>query len=322
MSFAWFLPTGFIAVAMVLDVALGDPAALPHPVRLIGWLIAFGERHLRCAKPASDLRRGGLLATLVMLLVGGAVWLLIWAAAQATPALGALVALILAWTTLALRELDQAAARVEQALGWNDLGAARRRLPALVGRDPASLDEVGIARAVIESVAENSSDGVIAPLFYLFLGGPLAAMVYKAINTMDSMIGYTDSRYLYFGRAAARLDDLANYLPARLSALCLVVAAQFINRRGRFAWETMVADGRRHRSPNAGLLEAAMAGALGIQLGGEAYYEGELEPRPLMGRAQRPLRIADIRLARTMMWTQTLFAFLLMATVRALLGLR
>src|SRR5579875_3465429 len=301
MSFAWFLPTGFIAVAMVLDVALGDPAALPHPVRLIGWLIAFGERHLRCAKPASDLRRGGLLATLVMLLVGGAVWLLIWAAAQATPALGALVALILAWTTLALRELDQAAARVEQALGWNDLGTAR---------------------AVIESVAENSSDGVIAPLFYLFLGGPLAAMVYKAINTMDSMIGYTDSRYLYFGRAAARLDDLANYLPARLSALCLVVAAQFINRRGRFAWETMVADGRRHRSPNAGLLEAAMAGALGIQLGGEAYYEGELEPRPLMGRAQRPLRIADIRLARTMMWTQTLFAFLLMATVRALLGLR
>lgn len=322
MSFAWFLPAGFIALAMLLDVALGDPAALPHPVRLIGWAVAFGERHLRRAQPASDLRRGALLVAIILLLAGAAVWLLIWAAAQATPALGAAVALILAWTTLALRELDQAAARVEQALGWGDLAAARRRLPALVGRDPEPLDEAGIARAAIESVAENSSDGVIAPLFYLFVGGPLAAIVYKAINTMDSMIGYTDSRYLYFGRAAARLDDWANYLPARLSALCLVVAAQFINRRGRMAWETMAADARRHRSPNAGLLEAAMAGALGIQLGGAARYDGELEARPLMGREERPLRIAHIRQARTMMWTQTLLAFLLMAAVRALLGLR
>jgi adenosylcobinamide-phosphate synthase len=189
-----------------------------------------------------------------------------------------------------------------------------------VGRDPHSLDRDGIARAVVESVAENSSDGVIAPLLYLFIGGPAAAMAYKAINTLDSMIGHTDSRYLYFGRCAARLDDLANLIPARLSAGCLIAAAAILRQRAINALRVCRTDARRHPSPNAGFPEAAMAGALGIQLGGTVVYDGEAHTRPTLGVALREVDVTDIASARKMLWAASLIAFGLMAAGRLALA--
>jgi cobalamin biosynthesis protein CobD/CbiB len=180
-------------------------------------------------------------------------------------AAGAAVAI--AWTALAMRGLDRAGAAVEQALVANDLMDARREIRALVGRDPDSLDRIGLIRAAVESVAENSSDGVIAPMLYLFAGGPVAAIAYKAINTLDSMIGYCDDHYRWFGRAAARLDDLANLLPARITAVCLTAAAAIVSRRAAQAYAACLSSASMHRSPNAGYPESAMAGALGIQLG-------------------------------------------------------
>ena len=235
------------------------------------------------------------------------------------PILAAVLGVVLAWTTIALRGLDAAAATVQKALEAEDLPAARAAMPALVGRDPQSLDRSGIIRATVESVAENSSDGVIAPLFYLFVGGPVAAMAYKAINTLDSMIGHTDSRYLYFGRWAARMDDFANLIPARLSAGCLVAAAAILRLHPLEAIRVCRADARRHPSPNAGFPEAAMAGALGIQLGGTAIYGGEMETRPLLGVAHREADTTDIAAARRMLWVQSLIAFGLMAAARQML---
>ena len=320
MTFAWHLPTVLIAAALLADMLLGDPAWLPHPVRLMGKLIDFAERALWTGDPGQDLRRGGLLVVRVIVVVIAVTCAVVVIGERLAPALGAAVAVIIAWTTLALRGLDTAAAGVQNALERGDLPAARAALPALVGRDPASLDQDGIVRAVIESVAENSSDGVIAPMLYLFIGGPAAAMGYKAINTLDSMIGHTDSRYLYFGRCAARLDDFANLISARLSAGCLIAAAAILRQRAVNAMRVCWADARRHPSPNAGFPEAAMAGALGVQLGGAAIYDGEEHVRPLLGVGSRPVEVNDIATARRMLWVQTLIAFGVMAAGRLLLA--
>jgi CobD/Cbib protein len=206
------------------------------------------------------------------------------------------------------------AAAVERALQAGDINRARREIRALVGRDPDSLDQSGLICAAVESVAENCSDGVIAPMLYLFAGGPVAAMAYKAINTLDSMIGYLDDRYRWFGRSAARLDDLANLLPARITALCLIGAAGTLSRRHIQAYTACLASASTHPSPNAGYAESAMAGALGIRLGGDAIYGGEVEHRPPMGIAERRPLIADIADARAMMRLSTIFAFLCLST--------
>jgi adenosylcobinamide-phosphate synthase len=315
-NFVWHLPTGLIALAVGLDVLLGDPAWIPHPVGLIGAIVALGERRMWSGNPSRDLRAGASLAVGVVLATIAAVWIIVAAGVLLAPVWGAAFAIVIAWTTLALRGLNNAAAAVQRPLQREDVAAARAVMPALVGRDPQSLDRDGIVRATVESVAENSSDGVIAPLFYLFIGGPAAAMAYKAINTLDSMIGHRDSRYLYFGRWAARMDDVANLIPARLSAGCLIAAAAALGQHPMDALRVCRADARRHPSPNAGFPEAAMAGALGIQLGGNAIYAGEVEARPLIGVARRPVEVNDIAAARAILWTQSLIALALMAAVR------
>ncbi len=309
MSYAFHLSAPMIVAALACDVAIGDPAWIPHPVRLIGAAIALGERRLHCGDARADYLRGALLALAVIAIASVAAWALIDAAGLIGDAAGA----------VALRGLDDAAAEVQRALGGNDAARARRALPALAGRDPQSLDRAGMIRAVVESVAENSSDAVIAPLMWLFVGGPAAAIAYKAINTLDSMIGYRDSRYLYFGRAAARIDDAANYLPARLTALCLIVAAQFTARRGAPAWAVCRADARRHSSPNAGYPEAAMAGALDLRLGGDAVYGGVNEARATLGGSVRTPAIADIAAARQLMWWATGAAVILAAITRTII---
>jgi adenosylcobinamide-phosphate synthase len=315
-SFAWHLPVALIAAAVALDLALGDPLWMPHPVRMIGAMIDFGERRLWTGTPARDLSNGAALAIAVVLAAVAATWIVIAAGAAIGMVCAAILATVLAWTTIAFRGLDAAAATVQRALERDDLRAARAAMPALVGRDSDGLDRDGIVRATVESVAENSSDGVIAPLMYLFIGGPAAAIAYKAINTLDSMIGHTDARYLFFGRWAARLDDFANLIPARMSAGCLFAAAAILQLRVFDAVRVCMADARRHPSPNAGFPEAAMAGALGIQLGGLVVYGGEPELRPLMGQARRPIEISDIGTSRRLLWVQTGVAFIVMALVR------
>ncbi len=224
-----------ILAAIVADAMLGDPAAMPHPVRLFGALIDAGERWLWTGAARRDFVRGAILAISVIVFAGAIACAAVGVAGLLARWFAAIVAIALAWTTLAARGLNDAAHAVEVALAADDAAAARRALPALVGRDPESLDRAGMVRATVESVAENASDGVMAPLFFLFVGGPAAAFAYKAINTLDSMIGHRDARYLYFGRAAARIDDAANFVPARLTALCLIAAASTV-RRATPAW--------------------------------------------------------------------------------------
>ena len=313
---AFHMPTPLIFAALALDALAGDPTWLPHPVVLIGRAISWGEHRLRSGQPRADSLNGLVLAVCVITLAAGAAWVTIALCALASHWLSSLAAVLVAWTTLAMRGLDDAAKEVEQSLRRDDENAARRAMPALVGRDPDKLDRAGMICATVESIAENLSDGIIAPLSFLFVGGPVAAMAYKAINTLDSRIGYRDERYLYFGRAAARIDDVANYIPARLSAVFIAAASAFATGRLRLALRTCLADARKHLSPNAGFPESAMAGALGVQLGGEAIYGGEVEHRAVLGVADREPTVADIAAARSILRVGTTIAFVILALVR------
>jgi adenosylcobinamide-phosphate synthase len=315
-SNGFHISTAQIAAALALDLMLGDPPWMPHPVRFIGRVVALGDARLHTGASRADSWRGALLASAIVIAAALAAWMAVASATVAANWLGLAATVLIAWTTLALRGLDRAAEEVERALGRGREDEARAAMPALVGRDPATLDREAMVRATVESVAENCSDGVIAPMCFLFVGGPALALAYKAINTLDSMIGHRDARYLYFGRAAARLDDAANLVPARMTALCLAAAAALTLGRGGAALRACRADARRHDSPNAGFPEATMAGALGIELGGDAVYAGEVEHRARLGHAERAPRIEDIRTARGLMRGATAIGFGLLALVR------
>jgi len=319
MTQALHLSTRLIALAVLLDAMLGDPDWLPHPARIVGAAISWGEDLLHTGDGQEDLRRGAVLATAVVVLSAGVTWAIIGICDRIDPRCGALAALAIAWTTLAARGLDSAAREVQDALLRGDESAARRAMPALVGRDPGSLDRDAMIRATVESVAENASDGAIAPLLYLFVAGPVGAIAYKAINTLDSMIGHLDERYTYFGRFAARLDDVANWVPARVTALCIIGASEAWSRRGGGAYSMWRRDALKHDSPNAGHPEAAMAGGLGIQLGGAAVYEGEKIERALLGEAEGPAIVEAIASARTIFKIAALIAFVSFAAIRAVI---
>jgi adenosylcobinamide-phosphate synthase len=315
LSYAFHLSTPLILGAIAIDAVAGDPEWLPHPVRLIGWMIMQGEALLWSGCAQRDLCNGAILAVAVVTAAAGLTWALVILASWAGNLAAAAVAVSVAWTAIAIRGLDSAAATVERALRTDDLNSARRAIRALVGRDPDSLDQTGLIRATVESVAENCSDAVIAPMLYLFAGGPVAAIAYKAINTLDSMIGYADDRYYWFGRGAARLDDFANLIPARLTALCLMATAA-VSHRAAQAYAACVTSASMHRSPNAGYPESTMAGALGIRLGGDAVYGGEVEHHAAMGIDEREPAITDIANARAMMRLAAALAFCGLALVR------
>ena len=272
-------PVEFL-MAFGLDILIGDPRWLPHPVRIIGRCIEWGETILRKLMPA---RVGGVLLTI--LIVGAtyaAAFYIVWLVRHHIGGIvGSIIIAILASATLALRGLVMAVGGVFRS---PNIDEARRRLSMIVGRDTQALDEEGIHRAAIETLAENTSDGVIAPLFFLAIGGVPLAMAYKAVNTLDSMVGYKNERYLKFGWASARLDDIANYLPARLTGILMVIAASFVrSANATRALATMFRDGQKHSSPNSGIPEAAMAGALGVVLGGPSRYGGVLVDKPEIG---------------------------------------
>jgi adenosylcobinamide-phosphate synthase len=243
-----------------------------------------------------------LLLVLTVSITAGLAFVLLKGAYAVNPWLGFAVAVIISWSCLAARSLHRESQLVAEALGRGDLTAARRYLANIVGRDTAELDEAEIWRATVETVAENTSDGVIAPLFYLCLGGPLLAIAYKAVNTLDSMVGYRNERYIEFGRASARFDDLANFIPARITGLLMVAAAPLFGLSARNAWRIMRRDGRNHSSPNSGIPEAAVAGALGVRLGGTNLYGGRPVEKPTIGDAVQLLSLASWRGAVMLMY--------------------
>jgi adenosylcobinamide-phosphate synthase len=280
-----------LTLAYSLDWLVGDPEWAPHPVRWMGRLIQAGENFLRrlIRTPRAEFAGGLLLCLSVVGTFGvGSRLLLSWLD-RSNQTLEFVVALYFAVTTLATRSLLDEARAVRRLLLKSDLPAARRQVARVVGRDTQGLDESEVTRAVIETLAESASDGVVAPMFYLAIGGAPAALAYKAINTLDSMIGHRDERYEYFGKFAARLDDAANFIPARLTALLFVLAAWALGLDWRGAWRVLRRDGAKHKSPNAGRPEASMAGALGVRLGGTNYYDGEPHHGRRLGDPGRPL---------------------------------
>jgi adenosylcobinamide-phosphate synthase len=289
-----------LAAAYLLDWLIGDPECLPHPVRAFGACITRAEKFLRCSSSTSeyDLIAGGLLAVGLPLTTSfvSSKGLALVSRKQRFLSIGLQV--WLAAACLATRNLLQEANSVIGALEAGDLADARKQLSRIVGRDTDKLDQSEISRAVIETLAESLSDGIIAPLFYLAVGGVPAALAYKSINTMDSMIAHKNERYFYFGKVAARLDDAANFVPARISALLICASAVFLSEaRSKAAWKTWLTDGGKHESPNAGQPESAMAGALGVRLGGTNFYDGEEVEVALMGGDYPSPSVRDARRA-------------------------
>lgn len=299
--------TGWMLLgAFGLDLLLGDPRGWPHPVAWTGRLIQRLENLWtgllgRC-------RLAGVLLTFSTLLVaGGTAWGLLALACFLHPWLWGATALWLAWTCLALRSLHSESLAVVRHLEAGDLAAARQALSFVVGRDTAELSETEILRAAIETVAENTSDGVVAPLFYLCLGGPVLGILFKAASTLDSMVGYKNERYREVGWASARLDDLLNLVPARLTGMLMALAAAVLRLDAVSALKIMWRDGRKPKSPNAGIPEAAVAGALGIRLGGPAVYFGQQVEKPTLGDDDQPVTPAAYRQTVQMMYLASLF---------------
>jgi adenosylcobinamide-phosphate synthase len=303
----------FFALAYLLDWLIGDPEWAPHPVRWMGRTIRWGEKILRrlARTPLTEFIGGAFLSAAVVGGVGaGSCFLLRWLAGR-SQTISMIAALYFAATTLATRSLLDEASAVRRFLLDADLPKARRQVARIVGRDTAALDEAAVTRAVIETLAESLSDGVVAPMLYLTIGGAPTALAFKAINTLDSMIGHRDERYEFFGKFAARLDDAANFIPARLTALLIVPAACLLGLDWRSAWNMRQRDGAKHKSSNAGHPEAAMAGALDVQLGGTNYYDGEPHDGPHLGDANRPLDDRALRGALQVVASVSLLMFVL-----------
>ncbi len=289
-----------VPAAFLLDLIVGDPPWLPHPVVLIGRVIGGLERVLRGliryvrGGPGLERMAGVLLTVTVVAVTYAVTATAVIMAARLLEDLGMAVSVLLVSTTLASRGLGEAAMRVYAPLAKGNLGEARQMLSHIVGRRTESLPANEVARGAVESVAENTVDAVVAPLFYAFIGGAPLAMAYRAVNTLDSMVGYRNERYLNFGWASARLDDLANLLPARITGVLMTAASAICGLDAAAAWRAVARDAGRHPSPNSGIPEAAMAGALGVRLGGLNQYEGAVSFRAYMGDARRPLQAGDI----------------------------
>ncbi len=306
-----------LCAGFLLDLLLGDPQGWPHIVRGIGGLISALEKAFY---PMQNRRLGGALLALSVLLICTALpAAILYFAWRLSPWAYFALEALLCWQFLALRSLKAESRNVYDALEKNDLPAARKAVSMIVGRDTAALDEAGATRAAVETVAENASDGVIAPLFYLMLGGAVFGMFYKAVNTMDSMIGYKNERYMDFGRFAAKLDDVMNYLPSRLSALLMIATARPCGLDAKGACRIWKRDRRKHASPNSAQTEAAMAGALNVRLAGNAYYFGKLYEKPYIGDDLRPIEPRDILRAHKLLYAASLLMFLLALILRGCL---
>jgi adenosylcobinamide-phosphate synthase len=314
------LPSVFVA-AYILDWLIGDPTWLPHPVRVIGKLIAYGELRLRrWTTNGREFMFGTGLACGVTIGATIGVVAMTQAANRIHSMFGIAVSTYLATTTLATRCLLDEVSAVEKFLAKRDIVGARRQIARIVGRDTARLDEAEIVRAAIETLAESASDGIVAPMIYLGFGGVPAAVGYKAINTLDSMIGHKNEKYREFGKFAARLDDVANFIPARVTALLFVFAAALLGKDWRGAVRVWRRDAAGHASPNAGRPEAAMAGALRVRLGGTNFYDGERHDGAQLGDGVARLDLSALREAKQLTMTVSLLSFFLMLIALAFLS--
>ena len=313
-----------ILAGYLLDLCLGDPHSMPHPVRAIGNLIVWLEKYLRPAgkKHATERgerRAGVLFVCLVLLVTGSVAGAILWISRLGGIWIQTVVEAVMTYYLLAARSLRDESMAVCRKLEAGEIEEARYAVSMIVGRDTKPLSEAGIARAAVETVAENASDGVIAPLFYLAIGGPLLGWLYKAVNTMDSMVGYKNDKYLHVGCAAAKLDDLVNLIPSRLAALLLIVSAYLLRYDGKNAYRIWRRDRRNHKSPNSAQTESACAGALGLRLAGDAWYFGKLVPKPYIGDEIHPIEPQDIRRVNRLMYGAAGIMGLLALVMRAVI---
>ena len=318
----------FIA-GFVLDLLIGDPHFIPHPVRLIGSLISFCDKRLNCdagyniSEKKLNLikyKRGMLLAFTVIFATFAMSVIIIVAAYSINLYAGIIAEAVMTWQILATKCLRVESMRVYDALRTDGVDAGRRAVSMIVGRDTSVLDAAGVTRAAVETIAENTSDGVIAPMLYTAIGGPVLGFVYKAVNTMDSMLGYKNDKYIYFGRFAARLDDVVNFIPARISAY-LMIAAAFIGGRqfdGKNAYRIFKRDRFNHASPNSAQTESVCAGALRVQLAGDAVYFGKLVKKKYIGDGLREIEYEDIKRANRLMYITAFLCELLSVAVMSL----
>ena len=292
----------------LLDLLLGDPYWLYHPIRLIGHLILSLEKKLHLTEnqknKKTELRHGIYLVAVVLILTVGVTMAILLVSYSIHPYAGVFIETIMTYQILAVKCLKVESMKVYQALKTEGIEKARQAVSMIVGRDTQVLDEEGVAKAAIETVAENTSDGVIAPMLYTAVGGPVLGFFYKAVNTMDSMVGYKNETYLYFGRAAAKLDDIVNYLPARISAYLMITAAFLGGKQfdGKAAYKIYKRDHGNHASPNSAQTESVCAGALGLQLAGDASYFGKVVKKPYIGDAIRKAEYEDIRQINKLMY--------------------
>ena len=312
-----------LLIGFGIDCVLGDPHSLPHPVVLIGKTISALEcvlRRIFPKTPRGERAAGAVLWLIVSFLAAAVPALLLCLCGRVSPWLRLAVESVMCWQILAAKSLRDESMKVYHELEHGSIESARRAVSMIVGRDTAALDDAGVTRAAVETVAENTSDGVVAPLLYLAIGGAPLGFFYKAVNTMDSMLGYKNDKYMYFGRFAARLDDVVNFIPARISAY-LMIAAAFIGGRqfdGKNAYHIFKRDRFNHASPNSAQTESVCAGALRVQLAGDAVYFGKLVKKKYIGDGLREIEYEDIKRANRLMYITAFLCELLSVAVMSL----
>lgn len=315
----YLIPALPLVIGFILDALIGDPYSLPHPIRLIGRLISALEKFVRAR--FKNLTAGGVfLAAAVLTLSTGTAVLMLALCYAVNVWLGIAAESVICYYMIAARCLRDESMKVYRAMKDGDVEKARKAVSMIVGRDTAVLDGNGIVRAAVETVAENTSDGVTAPIIYMALFGAAGGVFYKAANTMDSMIGYRNERFEKLGKFAARLDDVLNFLPSRMTALVMILSAFLLRLDGRNAWRIWRRDRRKHASPNSAQTESVCAGALDVRLAGDAYYFGELHKKEYIGDDIRPIENGDIPRANRLMYVTSVILLLLSAALRALLS--
>ena len=309
---------GAIVAGFILDLIFGDPHWLPHPICLIGNLIGFLEKNLRrlLAPGKTALLLGGALMVVIVLSLSYVVpYAVLMLAEQVSPWLRFALETIMFYQIFATKCLRDESMKVYTALHNNDLEDARVKLSWIVGRDTKELTAEEVTKGAVETVAENTADGIIAPMFYMFIGGAPLAFLYKGINTMDSMVGYKNDKFLYFGRCAAKLDDVANFIPARITGILMILASYFLNMNSAGAWKIFWRDRYNHLSPNSAMTESVTAGALNIQLGGDHYYFGKLVHKDTIGDNIRPVVAEDIVAVNNLLYMTAVISLLLFSLV-------
>ncbi len=312
-----------LIIAFILDLCFGDPDFRFHPIRIIGNYISLSEKVLRKIFPKTkygETVAGGILVIKVLFVSFAVPFLILFFSYRLNRFFGIGVESVICYFLLAARSLSDAALKVYKPLKIGDTETARKNVSMIVGRDTESLDDVGITKAAVETVAENTSDGIVAPIIYMAIGGGVLGFMYKAVNTMDSMVGYKNDRYINFGKIAAKLDDIANFIPSRISAYLMILSAYILRFDGKGAFKIHKRDCRRHASPNSAQTESVTAGALGIQLAGNAYYFGKLYKKPFIGDKKRDIEYEDIKKSIKLMYLTSVITLILCILVKLIVG--